>query len=648
MAQKAERTAAEVSVSNIGGIDTCTVTFEEGVTILSGQNATNRTSLLTAIESALGGSSTNLKSDYDEGYVSLDIAGETYTRQFTRRGEEIVVTGEPYCDDEQLVDLFVSQLEDNPVRRAVEQNENLRDILMAPVDVETIEQRIRTLRRKKEDTEERIEEISRELDRLPTLVSKRQELEENLDAVEAEIEELQATIEDHDSTSQELEETKEIIDQVEGLRQELKSKQQKIETQRSSIDALREERAEIEDELADLAVPDANPADIEAERAHLQSRERDLAETINTLSSILEFNEELLESEEATLPSSDTEGDVTAELDPMSEQVECWTCGSEVPRQDIRDKLDELEALLEEKREQRSEINSDIDQLHQRLESINSIEDRKSSLQGKKESVTEEIEERERRIDTLESESDEIRREIEEIEEKISDSQLQQKSDTLDKYQKLSKLEYDRGRLEQEICELDTEIEDLEDLSEERESLTEQVDEYSQELDSLRTHIQSRERDVIETFNDHMDELMDILNYENLSRVWIERERTDEGSSPIDRSTQSNFELHIVRQTDGGEMYRDHIDTLSESEREVIGLVVSLAGYLAHEVHETVPFMLLDSLEAIDSARIADLIDYFREFVPYLIVALLPADEQAVANEFRRVTADQLAVEGAT
>jgi len=41
-----------------------------------------------------------------------------------------------------------------------------------------------------------------------------------------------------------------------------------------------------------------------------------------------------------------------------------------------------------------------------------------------------------------------------------------------------------------------------------------------------------------------------------------------------------------------------------------------LAGYLAHEINETVLFIVLDSLEAIDSSRIAALVEYFADYAP--------------------------------
>jgi hypothetical protein len=66
--------------------------------------------------------------------------------------------------------------------------------------------------------------------------------------------------------------------------------------------------------------------------------------------------------------------------------------------------------------------------------------------------------------------------------------------------------------------------------------------------------------------------------------------------------------------------------------------VFALAGYLAHEVYEEVPFILLDSLEAIDSDRIATLVEYMEGYADYLVAALLPEDAAALDDSYRRVT----------
>lgn len=134
-----------------------------------------------------------------------------------------------------------------------------------------------------------------------------------------------------------------------------------------------------------------------------------------------------------------------------------------------------------------------------------------------------------------------------------------------------------------------------------------------------------------------MESVLDCLVYSNLNCICLERVKgTDRGSNQA--VSKSRFELHVIRSTDVGATYEDTVDHLSESEREVTGLVFALAGYLAHDVQEHVPCMLLDSLEAIDSARIAALIDYLAEFPNFLIVALLPEDAEALADHYHRLT----------
>ena len=69
----------EVQVANIGGINETEVSFSPGVTILTGRNATNRTSFLWAIMAALGSESISLKrGDANDGHVELTIDDNTY------------------------------------------------------------------------------------------------------------------------------------------------------------------------------------------------------------------------------------------------------------------------------------------------------------------------------------------------------------------------------------------------------------------------------------------------------------------------------------------------------------------------------------------------------------------------------------------
>jgi len=70
--------------------------------------------------------------------------------------------------------------------------------------------------------------------------------------------------------------------------------------------------------------------------------------------------------------------------------------------------------------------------------------------------------------------------------------------------------------------------------------------------------------------------------------------------------------------------------------RDVTVLFFALAGYLVHDIHETVPVFLLDSLKAIDSDRIAGLIAYV-EYAAFVIAALLLEDAEALAGTHHRL-----------
>lgn len=144
----------------------------------------------------------------------------------------------------------------------------------------------------------------------------------------------------------------------------------------------------------------------------------------------------------------------------------------------------------------------------------------------------------------------------------------------------------------------------------ERDQIDVKRGELQGELTDLRGRIERIEEQAIEAFNAHMETVLELLDYANIARIWLERRETQVRE---DRRTVTKtvFELHVIRSTDSGTIYEDTIDHLSESEREVTRLVFALAGYLAHDLYESMPVVLLDSLETIDSDRIAALVDYF-------------------------------------
>jgi len=144
-----EAGTVELSVQNIGGITNTTVKLLPGVTVLTGRNATNRTSLLQAVMAGLGSDQATIKADSEEADIELTIGETIYTRRFTRHNGTIVSDGDPYLDDPTLAELFAFLLEQNDARQAVARGDDLREIIMRPVDTARIESQISKLESKR-------------------------------------------------------------------------------------------------------------------------------------------------------------------------------------------------------------------------------------------------------------------------------------------------------------------------------------------------------------------------------------------------------------------------------------------------------------------------------------------------------------------
>jgi len=643
--EQISKSNVHLSVENIGGIDELSTSFEQGVTVLAGRNATNRTSLLRSIMAAHGSDDVALKGDADEGFVELSIDDETYTRTFERQGEAVITGGDPVLSDTELADLFAFLLETNDARRAVANEKDLRDIIMLPVDIESINQEITDLQQQKREISDELSTLGTLSEKRPTLEQRQKELHDQIDEKEKELAEKEQEVEGYDTSVSEQQETESEIesklDELREKRREINDVDRRIRTEKQSLEALESEHEELQknaEELPDVA--EGRVTEFEAEISRLQSRRQETQVTSNELRSVIQFNEEMLSGTSSDVaealrgPESNDSDSVTDQL-LADEQVVCWTCGSEVNTDEIESTLDRLRALREEKleksrsfKQQISELQDEKSTYEQRQRELDRIERRLSEIEAEQESRTEQIQELKSRRNSLEID-------IESLEKTVDELESEEHSELLELHREANQIEYDLGRLRSDLEDVEDEIESIEAKLEERDELEATRDQIDDDLEELRTRITRLESEAVEEFNTHMDEILDVLNYHNLERIWIERteKRVREGRKKV---TKSVFELHVIRTNTDGVSYEDSVAHLSESEREVTGLVFALAGYLIHEVYETVPFMILDSVEAIDATRIAQLVDYFAEYAENLVVALLEEDAKAVDSSYPR------------
>jgi len=640
---------ATVTVEKIGGIDETTVEVPPGVTVLQGRNATNRTSFLQAVMATHGSEWASVKGDADQGHVELSLGGETYTRTLTRTAEGVTGSGLGLLTDPTVADLFAFLLEDNEARRAVERGGDLREVIMRPVDVASIHRQIRAAERRKEEIDTELDRIASLKRDLPDLERQQADLREEITETRDDLQRVEERIDernvDFQTTQENRDELETALDELQATRSELKRVRDDIQSEQESIAALRDERGRLAVERSSLPEsPDERLEALESDIERLRERKRELSEYTTRLQNVIGFNEELLSGEHREITDAidakpESVGDITDQLYQGSKTT-CWTCGSRVKPARIESTLQSMRDHLEETVSEIGDIEAELDELTGQRDDIAETRTRAQELTATIDEVDAEIERRQTAVIDLRERRNNLSARVEDLEERVTALRTEEFDEVLDLHTKANELELKLDRLESERDEVSEEIAEIESEIRRNDELAAQREDVVEELIDLRSRIDRLEAEATDQFNEKMDDLLDILGYGNIERIWLER--TDTPDDPVhdsdDSVTGSTFTLHVVRSTEGGTVYEDTVGHLSESEREVTGLVFALAGYLVHDVYEEVPFMLLDSLEAIDSERIASLVEYFAEYPAYLVVALLPEDAQALPDSYNRIS----------
>lgn len=633
-----------VAVRNLGGIDSASVELEPGVTVLEGRNATNRTSFLRSLMAALGSDDVSLRGGADEGSVELTLGDETYTRTLTREGDRVAFGGEPLLDDATTADLFAFLLETNEARQAVTGGADLREVLMRPVDTDEIQAAIEDRLEERREVDRQLEEVEQAKERLAERKSTRAELEDELAALREKRDALAAEIDDANADPEAAQaEDEELADRLE----ELNEKRDALESARYDLETARQSRDQLESELDGLSVDetegdlDDRISELDDEIETLRAEKRQVDALVGKLQNLIQFNEEMLEGDaelRALLSddTSDSSGTVTDQL-VTTDETTCWTCGSEVPPGDIEATLDRLRSANREQFSRRKELESNLESTTDERDRLQRRRREHKRERDRIETLRRDLERKESDIDRLEANCEELEQQVDRLDDEVTELRATAENDVLDRYAELNDLEFEIGQLSSRIESVDEAVDQLEERVAGESDLTERREELGEEIEELRTRIDRLEQEAVEEFNERAADLLDILGYENIERLWLERREEDvrEGRQKVRRSI---FDLHVVRKSADGTAYEDQVSHLSESEREVTGLVFALAGYLVHEVYEEVPFVLLDSLEAIDSERISTLVQYVADVAPNVVVALLPEDAAALPESTHRVT----------
>lgn len=546
--------------------------MEEGVNAVRASNWQGKSSLVAAIEAAIG-ADTSLTEGRSHGRVVLE-GPERYEVELRREGEEVVLTGEPYLVDQRdrvCAELFAFLDESNPVRRAVREGERLDPVLTRPLDLEDIDEQIAELKAEREAIQRELEGARDDAGRLPGL-------EKQVNAVESEISALR---ERRDALRDEVGDA-DRIDDLADLKAERAQVADLIDRLEGAIDRTSEKLGERYAELEDLVVRDAS--DVEAELAETREAIREGARDVELLQSIYSAQRRLLEENRVGLLD-----DVDHGL--LDDEFSCWTCGETTNRESIERRIDGLGDRIQEIESELAESRERLDELEGEREEAAASRRRKRDLEDRISNLETTLADREESLGSARERAGELDRRI----EAAADADVATTEELTD-------VESEIKYKENELTDLTEELEACSASAEREETLVTELETICEELEALRTRKERVRREMRESFDRALSEVV---------------QRFDTGFESA-RLT-ADFELEVAR--DGRAVERN---ALSEGELELLGFVVAIAGHETYDVAETVPFMLLDRLGGLADENLHRLVEYLEDRCEYLVLTAMP------------------------
>ncbi|MFD1647859.1 archaea-specific SMC-related protein [Haloarchaeobius litoreus] len=551
-----------LDIENIAGILDGKTTVEPGLNAVRAENWRGKSSLIRAVETAMGTRSP-LTEGAAEGRVTLRTEDDEYEVRLSRQGRTVARNGTPYLEDEYdraCASLYAFLTEDNPIRAAVQNGENLESYLTRPLELENINEQIADLQAERSQVES---ELNRARSASEKLVSKQTQiasLEEELAELETRREEIEEPPENAGSR-----------DDLSSARAEQERIEGQIERLEKSIERIEENLAEHEAELADLEVPDHSA--IEADLERLEERVTEHESDIELLKSVYSANRRVVEEGRTELVS-----DVERGL--VEDSMSCWVCGAETDRGALEDRLEALQGKITELEQDANAYRTEKRELQAKKDEQRQKERRERELEREIGNLESQLEERRESLVRKRDSVEAVTERVAELEETVSDQENE-----------LTAVESDIKYTQEKLSDLRSEVETLEERAAQQSTLEDERRSLSDEIEALRTRRERMKTETREAFSEAITEIIE----------------TFETSYESARLT-SNFDLVVAR--DGREA---SLDALSEGEVVLLGLVAALAGYEAYDVADRVPVILVDSLGGLTDRNLHLLVDYLSE-----------------------------------
>lgn len=569
----------QFDIENIAGIRSGTASVEPGINVVRASNWQGKSSLIKAIETAMG-TAFPLTEGADHGRVELTTDDDTLVVELTRENGDVARRGDGYLSNERdrvYADLFAFLDDDNDVRRAVRNGENLEEILTRPLDFERIDERIADLRQERD-------QVKAELGRARTAANRLGSVQERVTSVESELEELRST-RDGLTTDEGTTESASKRDELSDVRAERDRFADQEEQLESTIANTRDRLEERREALEQLDVP--QKGDFESDIADARDRLGDIEQDVELLQSLYNANKRVLDSGRVELLTEIEHGLV-------DDSITCWVCGDAVDRQAVEAQLASIAERLSDRREAAEEYRAEVQAIETKREAIREKRRRKEDLEAELDDLRATLADREESLESVRQRLEDVTGRIEELQGVVEAADDQ-----------LTDIESEIKYKVAELNDVRDELADVEQRAEQRDRLEDELEAITEEIEALQTRKERVKAETLESFDDAIQALVDRL----------------EPGFETARLT-SNFDLVVARE--GREA---NLDALSEGEVELLGVVAAIAGFDAFEVGDSVPVILLDSVGDLTSENLEPLVRYLAGRTTHLVTTAYPEQD---------------------
>lgn len=587
-----------LKIDNIGGIRSGETTIDDGLNVVQASNFQGKSSFIDAIQTVMGTTGMfdkehPLTEGADEGTVVLETEDGDYEVNLSREPTGVSTrSGNPYLTDETdrvCAHLFAFLGEDNPIRSAVRNQEDITDLLQEPLNIEDINAQISALQKERKEVERRLEDAEQAAKNLPSVQEAITQLEDDLEELRARRDELSEEVSDEASNASKL------GDQLANKQGSLDSVEQTISRLESRIERKEEALEQKQEELDELEIP--SEPDITADIEDKEDRISDLELKIGLLEDLHRANQQVLEENELDLVTD-------VERSIAGDEISCWVCGEETTADDIEDRLEALKSKIQSLREEKSQLNTEIQEIEQRQREIREKKQKQDQLENAIGNIKADIQDAKGELQQSKSRKEELETEIEDLQQEVEEAEEELNEELTD-------VKAEINSKERELERKQSQLEELKEKSSEADELEEERDELSEQIEQLRKRKTEKQNELKEQFDAAIEDVIDEFA-PGFDGAYLDTKTSPNGDI-------EKFELKIAR-----EGRETTLGRLSEGERELVGIVVAVAGYRTYNVGERVPAILIDGIGQLASENLQRLTTYLEDASDILVTTAYP------------------------